>query len=125
MRRALILDDQMTRHRWFAGELSLRGYERVHVTTAQGAIGMLGNDHNQGGYDLICLDHDLGDVENGSGMEVAEWMRTHTGWGTNPCTVLVHSLNFPAAKLMVDKLREHGAVHVPFYDLHSGKAKLK
>lgn len=122
MKRALILDDEGARHTWFASELSLHGYKVVHCWDAPRAMLAL---QNEGPFDLICLDHDLGEGVPSTGMEVAQWMAEHAGWAADPCTVIVHSLNFPAGQLMASKLTQHGAVHVPFYQLHSGKVKLR
>lgn len=118
-KRALILDDQLDRHRWFANELSLHGYQCDHAFNVDAAIYNLGS---QQPYDLICLDHDLGEGMP-TGMEVAHWMSENSGWDKEQCTVLIHSLNFPAGKTMAAKIP--GAQHVPFYQLHQGKVKLR
>lgn len=72
-------------------------------------------------YDLLCLDHDLGErvfVNSNNincGMEVVRFLETQ--WNISKNTfIIVHSWNFEAAKEMVYRLTRLGykAVHIPF-----------
>ena len=54
--------------------------------------------------------------ESNTGMEVVRWLETHR---KEIGTVVVHSLNTPAAQAMIERLTCAGyhAVHVPFIQL--------
>lgn len=99
----LFLDDNMARQRWAAKHLN----PTVQAADASGAIAAL----SSGGFDVVYLDHDLGDetyqdeAEENSGSGVVRWIVAN-----KPAIgrVVVHSLNAPAANRMVQCLRDAG-----------------
>ena len=66
-------------------------------------------------FDLVCLDHDLGDMSIEYDMEncgtvVAEWIHEHPIEDTK---FIIHSLNSSLAKDMVELIP--GSKYIPFY----------
>lgn len=95
--KILILDDREIRHEYFRNKWGK--FELTHVYTAKECIEKLENNN----YDLITLDHDLGDeemVESGpnTGYEVAKWLAQHPE--KQPGWIYLHSLNSVGRKNM-------------------------
>ena len=110
MNRVLILDDDENRHREF--ERILHGISLLHVYTASQAISAL---RDNAPYDLVCLDHDLGDHENkalainpGTGTEVAQFINLHLERNHYPKRVMIHSWNSVGRLRMADLIRAVG-----------------
>lgn len=110
MARVLILDDDDNRHREFAR--ILHGISQLHVHTATEAIAAL-RDHPP--FDLVCLDHDLGDFDNkllltdpGNGTEVALFINLHLERSHYPKRIMIHSWNPAGARRMADLIRSVG-----------------
>lgn len=110
MSNVLILDDNLARHREF--DRILTGIPRKHVYTAPQAIAALRDNPP---FDLVCLDHDLGDFENrflrddpGTGADVALFINLHLDRSKYPKKVMVHSWNTEGAKRMSDLIRRVG-----------------
>lgn len=80
------LDDERTEPRgWF------------RVKTAKEAIKVLKNNK----VDVISLDHDLGEPENGTGYDVLVWMEMKVfGGDYNPPEILIHTANPSARRKM-------------------------
>jgi CheY-like chemotaxis protein len=122
--RIFILEDDHERIKTFRRKLI--GHEIVVAETAQEAINALGTHKDAmtraSRFDLIFLDHDLGGEQmvstagRNTGSEVVRWMVTEMG----KCpSVIVHSLNTPAALEMQNKLCEIGVDchRIPFTKL--------
>jgi CheY-like chemotaxis protein len=110
MSRVLILDDNESRHREF--QKILADSERTHVWTASQAIDALRDNPP---YDLLCLDHDLGDQRNrllltppGDGADVAVFINIKLEKNKYPKRVLIHSWNPTGAQRMADLIRSVG-----------------
>lgn len=116
-KKYLILDDDHSRLRWFAIKLGATP-DLDLTTTSDHAIRLLKENE----YGVVFLDHDLGceiyvDSERqDTGMEVVRWIEDN-----KPVIpmVIIQSLNFPAAAMMLDKLWRLGyfAVHLDFSTL--------
>lgn len=96
--KALILEDDKTRMIYF--RRVFKNYEIYHVEHAQDAINLL-KEHQ---FDVICLDHDLGDQQmkwdpEDCGMNVAEYLRDNPDKITKTL-VIIHSFNTPRALIM-------------------------
>jgi len=94
------------------------------VENAQDCIKSL---KENGIYDLICLDHDLGgevyvNSENkNTGMEVVRYLeskeyRKYYSSNNVHCFIIVHTWNFKAGEEMVNRIRNVGykVVYIPF-----------
>jgi DNA-binding NarL/FixJ family response regulator len=100
--RIFFLDDDKFRHKQAQPHL-------LHdaAYTAKQAISMLAKRE----YDVICLDHDLGDEvmvssdREDCGMEVVRWMVAKKPAAK---VVVIHSLNYDAARNMASKLKGVG-----------------
>jgi CheY-like chemotaxis protein len=105
MFRVLVLDDNHERLEAFAE--ALQGCQATCVSTSKAAqIALIEEEP----FDLVCLDHDLGEFESvspGDGMEVAQFIARHMR-DKIPRWVLVHSCNVPAADRMERELEEGG-----------------
>jgi CheY-like chemotaxis protein len=106
--QVLILDDDENRHIEF--DRILRGYKVIHVYSASEAINAL---QNSPPFDLISLDHDLGEFNNshvyldpGDGTEVAEFINLHLEHDRYPKRVMIHSWNPEGARRMEQLIRE-------------------
>ena len=103
MFRVLVLDASQERREAFAE--ALEGCQARFVVTSKAAkIALIDEDP----FDLVCLDHDLGEfgvVRPGNGLEVAEFI-TRDMRDKIPRWVLVHSANVPAADRMVHELAD-------------------
>jgi CheY-like chemotaxis protein len=104
MTRVLILDDDENRHSEF--ERILHDVSRLHVYTATQAIAAL---RDNAPYDLVCLDHDLGDCQNrmlatepGDGTQVAQFINLHLERSHYPKKVMIHSWNPAGRRRMAD-----------------------
>jgi hypothetical protein len=121
--KILVLDDSKERHLEFDRRYS--GHKVKHVYRYQDCIDQL----IRGGWDLVHLDHDLGDeVENAditvdgwgrerllTGLDVVRWL---CGSFDNmiPAKIVVHSTNPAGGTAMCQELRAHGipVVYDPF-----------
>jgi CheY-like chemotaxis protein len=115
--RIFILEDD-TERRTPVFRANLIGHELVFAETAAQAIKILGMRE----FDLIFLDHDLGGQQwvdpndKNTGSEVTRWMVEEM----SKCpTVIIHSLNSPAAQAMKHRLLNNGfdAHYIPWIDL--------
>lgn len=124
--RIFILEDDHERIKTFRSKLI--GHELVVAETAQQAINILGTHKDattrDSRFDLIFLDHDLGGEQmvttsgRNTGSEVVRWMTLEMG----KCpSVIIHSLNTPAAIEMQNKLCDIGidCHRIPFTTLVS------
>ena len=112
-----LLDDDESRHRWFAGRFK-KDHLDVAVEPAR-AVGLL--DENS--YDVIFLDHDLLPEhyhsetleDKQTGFEVAEWLAANPS-KQSTSFIIVHTRNADGAWKMVRRLQEAGrqAEYVPF-----------
>jgi len=80
----------------------------IVTENAYSAIEYLEHDE----FDFIFLDHDLGE-ENGSGLDVAEYLNDNPDNFNNYANIVVHSWNVPAANRMLALLPNH-TKHIPF-----------
>ena len=100
--RILILEDDGTRVNNF---IELFHNHALDITeNAYEAMGLL----DQKAYDLIFLDHDLGEG-NGSGSLVAAYLAQLPGLNA---TIVIHSWNTPASNAMLGYLPN--AYHAPY-----------
>lgn len=115
----LVLDDMDERLDEFSKrfqELKQKGIDvsSVMVKTAAECIGAL----QSGTFSVIFLDHDLGDrvfvnaSDTNTGSEVVRWFELNPGNPNFNATVIVHSLNSPAANRMVAAFPN--AIYMPF-----------
>ncbi len=122
----LFLDDCPARLEWAAEEFCT-GNRFTPAKDASEAIGWL--DHAKTchrPYDVVYLDHDLGDEkwqdssEENTGMEVVRWV---VAYKPKVGRFVVHSMNTPAGHEMVAKLRDAGyeAEYVSFMTLVVGR----
>lgn len=101
--RILIVDDMPERHAGFRKILG--GHVLTHAMCVSEAVANLKwND-----YDMLCLDHDLGDVDfvEGrfqTGADIAAWLQRNPA--RCPGKVLVHSHNPAGVKNIVDSLAD-------------------
>jgi hypothetical protein len=108
--KVLIVDDACERHTGLGVEYS--DHLLDHAYTYQEAIDLLRSNL----YDLVCLDHDLGDFRNGverTGYSVALFMaefQIKTG------EIRVHSHNPVGAKAIMDLSRRHGLASRIYYE---------
>lgn len=125
MKNVLFLDDASWRHDEF--QRISDHLEDVYVTmtcTAQGAIEALKSEE----FDQVFLDHDLALVDSmvppdGSSTEPTgmDVVRHILDMQRPPKEVIVHSMNGPAAEMMVSRLESHPAgiwvQRIPFHAL--------
>lgn len=103
--KILFLDDSLERRKNFLHNSI--GHDVYPAVTALDAIEIMNQEENK--WDLICLDHDLGDEtyvdsdREDCGMEVARWMTKNK---INVGQIIVHTLNHPAGRTMVDLLKK-------------------
>lgn len=117
MGRILIVEDDENRRSWFDQQFSR--HERDLTDQASVACEWLLKRE----YTLIFLDHDLAEehyflemADDGfTGYAVASWLAQHPERQAT-AQIVIHSLNYPGAKRMVDVLQSAGrqAEHVPF-----------
>lgn len=113
-RRILVIDDDPVRHAGFDLHFPAPVYEVVHAHTYSEGLDAL---RNKGPWDLACLDHDLGDLNNDAdfivggygqpyfltGLDLAIWLRDNLA--SCPRNILIHSWNPDGAKNMESVLR--------------------
>ena len=101
--RILVLDDDPTRHKVF--DTLFAGHTLVHVYT----VPQLEIQLARRTFNLICLDHDLGDQPGkpGNGQDAAYVVAAHFATTAKPF-VLIHSWNTVGARAMVNILQEAG-----------------
>ncbi len=116
MRRFLFLDDNPKRHDHFK-TLSV-GCDVTYVWTAEECMSALSNEKS---FDCVFLDHDLGGREfvkeiEGSGSEVALFIRDDLEKDHYPDKIIVHSWNPEGAKRMISYIGPTGisVKYVPF-----------
>lgn len=123
--RIFILEDSPVRIATFRRKLI--GHDLTIAESAQQAINTMRAardvETRSSRFDLIFLDHDLGGEEMvgtegaNTGSEVVRWMALEMG----VCpTIVVHSLNAPAATYMIMKLTKAGfdCHYIPFTTLN-------
>ncbi len=121
--RILIVEDDEARCAWFRERLA--GKELDVTCDVQTAVSWL----LQRDYEAILLDHDLSDEhyfsdapdDERTGYAVARWLAEHPD-AQRDALIIVHSLNYPGARRMVEVLRDAGreAEHIPFHYLQLG-----
>jgi DNA-binding LacI/PurR family transcriptional regulator len=122
-RRVLIVEDDEARCAWFRGRLA---GSLLDVTCDVGvAVGWLAERD----YHIVLLDHDLAEEhyfsaepdDERTGYAVARWLAEHPT-AQRDALIVVHSLNYPGARRMVETLRAAGrdAEHIPFHYLQAG-----
>jgi CheY-like chemotaxis protein len=109
-KKIFCLDDSFERHKLFREKFSNDNI--IFAISAKEAIDILSEDME---WDIICLDHDLGEeIEEGSnlinnGYEVAKFLATK-----NPkCLVIIHTGNFWGAVRMMSALPQ--ADYIPYF----------
>jgi len=113
--RVLILDDIEHRHSFF--DALYQGHEVVHAYLYSDFLRKL----NQGVWDIVHLDHDLGDFVNKADTYVDGWGNIHEYNGQHatmrvcelpdsllPKRVIIHSVNPIGAKAMRQMLERRG-----------------
>lgn len=103
--RILILEDDSNRATQFI-EL-LHKHDLDIIENAYEAINLLETNV----YDIILLDHDLGEG-NGSGGVVSNFLRTYPSNPNYNAAILIHSWNTPASMSMLNDLPD--AIWAPF-----------
>ena len=116
--RILILDDDLTRHQDFARRYA--GHERLHVATVDQFESAL----SRGPFQLVHLDHDLGDYVRGmsgieyerTGVEAAKMLAACRWCEDEDVQVIIHSWNPEGARRMRAILTDAGlsAILEPF-----------
>ena len=109
--KALIVDDDLTRHRYFGRWLESHGYDVMHARGYFSAIEALSRRR----YDVVMLDHDLcikqytdgcsGGWMNGE--DVTQFL-TQLPSRLRPGFVIVHSWNGGGARRMISRLEARG-----------------
>lgn len=127
----LFLDDMEVRHQSFMKKFGMQDVRIWQARSATEAIEILKRARDQGQYFAqVFLDHDLslddimcppgGPSKVPTGMDVVDFI-CGMKFGEQPRIAIVHSMNEPAARIMVSKL--NGAVvrasWVPFHMLVS------
>lgn len=112
----LFLDDSNDRHKTFADAVSGTGI--VHVHSAKEAIDAI----KKNVFDQIFLDHDLSeedimsvvgdDTTVPTGMAVVDFLCETFTDGRKMPTVIIHSCNEPAARIMESKLNAIKNAHI-------------
>jgi len=103
----LVLEDDPHRIERFEAVCKAAGVEVDITTTAAGCIEQLETED----YDTLFLDHDLGGEafvsvdDDNTGSAVARWMSLHS---PKIDTVIIHSMNSPAANGMKHTLEDSG-----------------
>ncbi len=108
--KILCLDDSYERHNLFRKKFPNDNI--VFAISAQEAINILAEDME---WNLICLDHDLGNEvyvdsnEPNTGYQVAKFLATK-----NPkCIIIIHSSNYWGAMKMLSVLPQ--ASYIPYF----------
>lgn len=95
--KILILEDSP--ERIFEFKKRLIGHDVIFTKDTKECIKLLKTQK----WDLICLDHDLGDVfeqpGEGNGYEVAKWIADHKSYA--PRKILIHTMNNVGASAMM------------------------
>ncbi len=120
--RVLIVEDDEARCAWFRERL--RGSLLDVTCDVRTAIRWLGERD----YRAVLLDHDLTEEhyfsnepdDERTGYAVARWLALNPD-RQRDATVVIHSLNYPGARRMLDALLDAGrdAEHIPFHYLAS------
>ena len=111
--KILFLDDDNRRHEYFEYAMlsNSKEHEIVHVHSAKAAIDALINNER---FDLVHLDHDLGNGVGNNGYEVAVFISTMSG-STVPHKIVIHSSNPVGAERMLSRLEDSTEVQIiPF-----------
>lgn len=119
MKQALFLDDEQERHDAFA-KVHGNEYQILHARTVSEFLRLF--FLYPGKFDLVSLDHDLGnDNLEGNGTIIA-WLLAYVGDNIRPRTIVIHSHNLPAGDRMESILRNAGYENIIREPFHSGKA---
>lgn len=114
MKRFLFFDDDKTRHNEFDKIVNDFDVEVLHTFTPTEAIAALKSNK----FDTVFLDHDMDFnlVNNGNGMDVAEFISLHLDRLKYPDMVVIHSWNIECARKMESVLINAGlnTKRVPF-----------
>ena len=103
--RIFVLEDDGNRVNFFLEKFY--NYDITITENAQSAIEYLEDNV----YGCLFLDHDLG-KDNGSGMDVAQYLADNPGNVNNNAIIVIHSWNIPATEKMIAVLPQ--ATHMPF-----------
>ena len=113
--RVLILEDMPDRMAVFYKRFEGRRVEIVHVETAADCIREL----EAGDFDVVFLDHDLGlkvyvpSEHKNTGAEVARWVSRHPEVFDRVGAFVLHSLNGPGRRYMLDTMNHERVYNVP------------
>lgn len=109
MKKILVVDDSSDRMRWFE-EMFYDCYVSF-CPTVESSLLALKNDT----FDFIFLDHDLG--EKGDGRDITKEMKKEN---LAPyATIIIHSMNVPAAMQMIEDLHGRKTSYTPYSFLRS------
>lgn len=111
--KILFLDDDGRRHDYFEYAMlsNAKEHEVVHAHTAKAAIEALISNER---FDLVHLDHDLGNGAGNNGYEVAVFISTMPDSAV-PHKIIIHSSNQIGAERMLAQLETSTEVRiVPF-----------
>jgi CheY-like chemotaxis protein len=122
-RRVLVVEDDEGRCAWFRRRLAGRQLD-VTCDVRQAVEWLAGRD-----YEAVLLDHDLAAEHYSSsepddertGYAVARWLAANPT-RQRDALIVIHSLNYPGARRMLDLLLEAGrdAAYIPFHYLQTG-----
>jgi len=99
--RILILDDDRERHDWF--DRHYAGHAVWHVYDVERMRRTMSKEMR---FDIVQLDHDLGESENG--LRAAQFIARDLEARKHPLSCVVHSWNPAGAMRMVAELRDAG-----------------
>lgn len=112
--KILLLEDDGYRANTFSWKLSGMGSSIDFYQNYEDAIKGVFDYSDR--YELMLLDHDLGDGKK-TGYDFVKRLLTNMEPEKWPLYVIVHSMNFPGAKRMIDLFKDVGitnVVHIPY-----------
>lgn len=111
----LFVDDDQNRHDLIRKVFFFSGFSVVHTTTADNAILLI----QERSFDIICLDHDMGEGKNGKDVAKVVAMSA-VDQSKFPMFVWIHSWNIVAAREMQSILQSAGIdLYVAFFTKES------
>jgi len=106
--KIFVLEDSQERINWIKGNLN---FADIDI-----AMDMCEIDNFRGGYDLLMLDHDLGDrqmvdsSDENTGFEFCKWLVNN--YQNKETDIVIHSHNPSGANAMKNHLIDHGFKNV-------------